>query len=65
MKTLIPPLPTPPSKAVSQHTAVEQPMSQADYEQGCYGLALFFLTILIPIVLGISLCHLFTGGRSK
>ena len=63
MKTLIPPLPTPPSKAVSQHTAAEQPMSQADYEQGCYGIALFFLTLLIPVILGVSLCSLFTPNR--
>jgi hypothetical protein len=38
-------------------------MSQADYEQGCYGIALFFLTLLIPVILGVSLCSLFTPNR--
>lgn len=43
--------------------AYDKPISQADYDQGCYGIALFFLTILIPVILGVSLCALFTTKR--
>lgn len=47
----------------NHRAAYDKPLTQADYEQGCYGLALFFLTILIPVILGVSLCHLFTSKR--
>lgn len=49
----------------NHRAAYDKPLTPADYEQGCYGIALFFLTILIPVVIGISLCSLFTGNRSK
>jgi hypothetical protein len=49
----------------NHRTAYDKPLSPADYEKGCYGLALFFLTLLIPVVLGASLCSLFTTKRSK
>ena len=47
----------------NHRAAYDKPISQADYEQGCYGIALFFLTILIPVILGVSLCALFTPKR--
>ena len=47
----------------NHRAAYDKPLTQADYEQGCYGLALFFLTILIPVILGVSLCQLFTSKR--
>jgi len=47
----------------NHRAAYDKPLSQADYEQGCYGIALFFLTLLIPVILGVSLCSLFTPNR--
>jgi len=47
----------------NHRAAYDQPLTQADFNQGCYGIALFFLTILIPVVLGVSLCSLFTSKR--
>ena len=47
----------------NHRAAYDKPLTQADYEQGCYGLALFFLTILIPVILGVSLCQLFTSKQ--
>lgn len=49
----------------NHRAAYDKPLTPADYEKGCYGLALFFLTLLIPVVLGISLGSLFTGKRSN
>jgi hypothetical protein len=49
----------------NHRAAYDKPLSPADYEQGCYGIALFFLTILIPVILGVSLCSLFTSKRSR
>lgn len=47
----------------NHRAAYDKPISQADYDQGCYGIALFFLTILIPVILGVSLSALFTPKR--
>ena len=47
----------------NHRAAYDKPLSPQDYSQGIDGLVLFFLTILIPIVLGISLCALFTSKR--
>jgi hypothetical protein len=52
-----------PMKNQTTTPAHHQGISQADYSQGCYGLTLFFLTILIPVILGVSLCALFTPKR--
>jgi len=43
--------------------AYDKPLTSQDYSQGIDGLVLFFLTLLIPVVLGVSLCQLFTSKQ--
>jgi hypothetical protein len=43
----------------------DRPLTPAEYQQGLNGLALFYLTCLIPIVLGVALCALFTPTRKR
>lgn len=47
----------------NHRAAYDKPLTSQEYSQGIDGLVLFFLTILIPIVLGVSLCSLFTSKR--
>lgn len=42
-----------------------RPMSPADYQQGLCGIGLFYLTCLIPVVMGVALCALFTPSRKR
>ena len=43
----------------------DRPLTPAEYQQGLNGLALFYLSCLIPIVLGVALCALFTPTRKR
>lgn len=47
----------------NHRASYDKPLTSQDYSQGIDGLVLFFLTLLIPVVLGVSLCSLFTSKR--